>query len=51
LGHTWLDQSNAAKYLGQVFATNEAEVIKEPAKEFNVAEALRDRIVARREDY
>src|SRR5258705_762848 len=52
---TWatlgLIKAMPAKYLGQVFATNEAEVIKEAAKEFNVAEALRDRIVARREDY
>ena len=34
--------------LGQVFARREAEAIKEAAKEFNVAEALRDRIVARK---
>ena len=45
-----LIKATPAKYLGQVFATNEAEAIKEAAKEFNVAEALRDRIVARRED-
>jgi len=30
---------------------NEAEAIKEAAKEFKLADALRDRIVARREDY
>jgi hypothetical protein len=40
-----------AKYLGQVFAKDEAEAMKEAAKEFKVAEALRDRIVARKEDY
>ena len=46
-----LIKATPAKYLGQVFATSEAGAIKEAAKEFNVAEALRDRIVARREDY
>ena len=46
-----LIKATPAKYLGQVFAASEAEAIKEAAKEFNVAEALRDRIVARREDY
>jgi hypothetical protein len=46
-----LIKSTPAKYLGQVFATSEAEAIKEAAKEFNVAEALQDRIVARRENY
>ena len=44
-------KATPAKYLGQVFATSEAEAIKEAVKEFNVADALRDRIVARREDY
>jgi hypothetical protein len=46
-----LIKATPAKYLGQVFATNEVEAIKEAAKEFGVAEALRDRIVARKEDY
>jgi hypothetical protein len=46
-----LIKATPAKYLGQVFATNEAEAIKEAAKEFNVAEALRSRIVARKESY
>jgi hypothetical protein len=46
----WI-KSTPAKYLGQIFATSEAEAIKEAAKEFNVAEALQDRIVARRRDY
>jgi hypothetical protein len=46
-----LIKATPAKFLGQVFANTEAEAIKEAAKEFNVAEALRDRIVARREDY
>jgi hypothetical protein len=41
----------APKFLGQVFAKDEAEAIKEAVKEFNVAEALRGRIVARRENY
>jgi hypothetical protein len=46
-----LIKGTPAKYLGQVFAKDEAEAIKEAAKEFKVAEALRDRIAARREDY
>ena len=46
-----LIKATPAKYLGQVFASSQAEAIKEAAKEYNVAEALRDRIVARREDY
>jgi len=41
-----LIKATAAKYFGQVFATT-----KEAVKEFNVAENLRDRIVARKEDY
>jgi len=44
-------KATPAKYLGQVFATNQAEAIKEAAKEFKVPEALHDRLVARREDY
>jgi hypothetical protein len=31
--------------------TSEAEAIKKAVKEFDVAENLRDRIVARKEDY
>jgi hypothetical protein len=46
-----LIKGTPAKYLGQIIATTEAEAIKEAAKEFKVGEALRDRIVARREDY
>jgi hypothetical protein len=46
-----LIKATPAKYLGQVFATNEAEAIKEAAKEFNVAENLRDRLMARKENY
>jgi hypothetical protein len=46
-----LVKATPAKYLGQVFASNEAEAIKEAVKEFNVAEAFRDRLVARKEDY
>jgi hypothetical protein len=46
-----LIKATPAKYLGQVFAANEAEAIKEAVKEFDVAENLRDRIVARKEDY
>jgi hypothetical protein len=46
-----LIKATPAKYLGQVFAKDEAEAIKEAVKEFNIAEALRDRIVARREEY
>jgi hypothetical protein len=37
--------------VAEVFATNESEGIKEAVKEFNVAENLRDRIVAKKEDY
>jgi hypothetical protein len=37
--------------LGNVDAKDEAGAIRETAKEFGLAEALRDRIVARREDY
>ena len=40
-----LIKATPAKYLGQVFATTEAEAIKEVVKEFNVAEYLRDWIV------
>jgi len=46
-----LIKATPAKYLGQVFAINEAEAIKEAVKKFNVAENLRDRIVARKENY
>lgn len=51
-----LIKGSPAKYLGQVSVTSEAEAIKEAAikeavKEFGVAENLRDRIVARKEDY
>lgn len=44
-------KATAARYLGQVFAKDEAEAIKEAVKEFKIGEALRDRIVAKREDY
>jgi hypothetical protein len=46
-----LIKATPAKYLGQVFAKDEAGAVKEAVKEFNVGEALQDRIVARREDY
>jgi hypothetical protein len=46
-----LIKGTPAKYLGHVHARDEAEAIKEAAKEFKVADALPDRIVARREDY
>ena len=46
-----LIKATPAKFLGQVFATSEAEAVKEAVKEFKVAEALRDRIVARKENY
>jgi hypothetical protein len=35
-----LIKATPAKYLGQVFATSEAEAIKEAVTEFDVAEAL-----------
>jgi hypothetical protein len=40
-----------AKYLGYVDAPDEETARRQAAKEFNVAEALRDRIVARKENY
>ena len=46
-----LIKGTPAKYLGQVSVTSEAEAIKKAVKEFDVAENLRDRIVARKEDY
>jgi len=46
-----LIKATPAKYLSQVFATTEAEAIEEAVKEFNVAEALRDRMVASKENY
>jgi hypothetical protein len=46
-----LIKGSPAKYLGQVSVTSEAEAIKKAVKEFDVAENLRDRIVARKEDY
>jgi hypothetical protein len=44
-----LIKATPAKYLGQVFATSEAEAIKEAAKEFKVGDAYR--LIARKEDY
>jgi hypothetical protein len=46
-----LIKATPAKYLGQAFAKDEAEAIREGAKEFKIGEALWDRIVARRENY
>jgi hypothetical protein len=45
-----LIKATPAKYLGQVFATSEAEAIEEAVKEFKIAEPLRDRIVATKEN-
>jgi len=45
-----LIKGTPAKYLGHVHAKDEAEAIKEAAKEFKVAEALQDRIVATRDE-
>ena len=42
--------STPAQYVGHVYANDEAEAIDEAVKGFKVAEALQDRIVARRED-
>jgi hypothetical protein len=39
-----------AKFLGYIEASDEKAAIEAAAKEFRVAEALRDRIVARRDD-
>ena len=39
------------KELGYVYAEDDAEAVKEAMKEFKIAEALQDRIVATREDY
>ena len=52
--HRWratLIKGTPAKYLGHIYAADEKSAIEEAAKEFNVAEALWDRIVAKREDY
>jgi acetylornithine/succinyldiaminopimelate/putrescine aminotransferase len=46
-----LIKGTPAKYLGAVFANSEAEAVKEAVKEFKIAEALRDRIVATRDDF
>jgi hypothetical protein len=37
-------------YLGYVEATDEEAAIETAAKEFNIADALRDRIIARRDE-
>ena len=39
-----------ACYLGYIEAPNEAAAIEAAAREFNVPEALRDRIIARRDE-
>jgi len=40
-----------ATELGYVYAEDDAEAVKEAMKEFKIAEALQDRIVATRDDY
>jgi len=45
------DQSHASQVSRSSVATTEAEAIKEAVKEFNVAENLRNRIVATKENY
>lgn len=45
-----LIKGTPAKCLGHVYAKDEADAVKEAAKEFNVAEALQDRIVATRDE-
>jgi hypothetical protein len=38
-----------AKYLGHVYANDEADAVKEAAKEFNVSEVLKERVAVQRE--
>jgi len=45
-----LIKGTPAKYLGHVHAKDEADAVKEAAREFNVAEALQDRIVATKDE-
>jgi hypothetical protein len=44
------DQGTPAKSLGGVYASSEADAVKEAAKEFNVSEALQDRIAVTKDD-
>ena len=46
-----LIKGTPAKYLGYVDAKDEAEAIREAAKEFKAPEALLDRIVATNDDF
>ena len=46
-----LIKGTPARYLGHVDAPDEETARKEAAKEFKVAEALRDRIVATQDDF
>ena len=46
-----LIKATPAKYLGAVYAKDEADAVKEAVKEFKISEALQDRIVATRDDF
>jgi hypothetical protein len=39
-----------AKFLGHVYATDEQAAIEAAAKEYKIADVLRDRLVARRDE-
>ena len=52
--HRWMIaviKGTHATELGYVYAEDDAEAVKEAMKEFKIAEALQDRIVATRDDY
>jgi len=50
--HRWqisLIKATPAKYLGSVYAPDEATAIEAAAREFKISDALKNRLVARRE--
>jgi hypothetical protein len=52
--HRWraiLIKGTPAKYLGHVYANSEADAVKEAAREFNVADALQDRIAVTKDEF
>lgn len=52
--HRWratLIKGTPTKYLGHVYASSEADAAKEAAREFNVADALQDRIAVTKDDF
>jgi hypothetical protein len=52
--HRWritLIKATPAKYLGYVQAADEKSAVEAAAKEFKISDALRDRLVAEREEW